>query len=157
MLKYLNTDVVFQEVPGEVSLAINLTGCPCRCPGCHSPVLWGDGGEELTTERLDRLIAECNGHISCVALMGGDGHPDEVNALMNHLRRRHAALRTAWYSGRSLLNSAVDLVNFDYIKLGPYLAHLGGLRSHRTNQKLFKIEKGTMHDITRNFWIESHA
>ena len=36
MLKYVNTAVVFQEIPDEVTLAINISGCPCRCPGCHS-------------------------------------------------------------------------------------------------------------------------
>ena len=152
MLKYLNSDVVFQEVPGEVTLAINLTGCPCRCPGCHSQALWGNGGENLTTEALDHLIAQCSGHITCVALMGGDGHPDEVNGLMNYVRKSHHDLRTAWYSGRSLLSDNVDLHNFDYIKLGPYLAHLGGLKSRKTNQKMYRIEKGQMRNITNCFW-----
>ena len=36
MLKYANFDVVFQEVPDEVTLAINITNCPNQCPGCHS-------------------------------------------------------------------------------------------------------------------------
>ena len=36
MLRYTNTDIVFQELPDEVTLAVNLSGCPCRCPGCHS-------------------------------------------------------------------------------------------------------------------------
>lgn len=40
MLKYVNTDIVFQEFPDEVTLAINLSNCPCHCPGCHSSYLW---------------------------------------------------------------------------------------------------------------------
>ena len=44
MLKYVNTGVVFQEIPDEVTLAVNLSGCPCRCPGCHSRYLWQDVG-----------------------------------------------------------------------------------------------------------------
>ena len=28
MLKYVNHDIVFQEFPDEVTLAINLSGCP---------------------------------------------------------------------------------------------------------------------------------
>ena len=36
MLKYVNTGVVFQEIPDEVTLAINISNCPCHCPGCHS-------------------------------------------------------------------------------------------------------------------------
>ena len=30
MLKYVDTDIVFQEFPDEVTLAINLSNCPCR-------------------------------------------------------------------------------------------------------------------------------
>jgi anaerobic ribonucleoside-triphosphate reductase activating protein len=46
----------------------------------------------------------------------------------------------------------VQLSNFDYIKLGPYLAHLGPLKSRRTNQRLYKVVGGTLHDITSRFW-----
>lgn len=152
MLKYLNSDIVFQEIPDEVSLAINLTGCPCRCPGCHSKYLWNDVGEPLTESTLDRLIAQCHSNITCVALMGGDAIPEEVDRLMSHLRRHHQKLHTAWYSGRSILSSKTYLKNFDYIKLGPYLAHLGALRSRCTNQRLYRVADGVMHDITSRFW-----
>ncbi len=47
MLKFYNYDVVCQEIPDEVTLAVNITGCPNRCEGCHSPWLWEDGGEVL--------------------------------------------------------------------------------------------------------------
>ena len=39
MLKYAGYDIVFQEIPDEVTLALNLSGCPNGCPGCHSPHL----------------------------------------------------------------------------------------------------------------------
>ena len=152
MLKYLNSDVVFQEIPDEVALAINLTGCPCRCPGCHSPYLWGDVGQPLTEQVLDEMISKCHSHITCVALMGGDAIPDEVNRMMQHLRKKYSKLHTAWYSGRSLLSPSMNLENFDYIKLGPYLAHLGALRSNRTNQRMYKVTNGKMQDITSRFW-----
>ncbi len=35
MLKYVNYDIVFQEFPDEVTLAINLSSCPNGSPGCH--------------------------------------------------------------------------------------------------------------------------
>ena len=71
MLRYINTDIVFQEFPDEVTLAINISGCPCRCPGCHSQFLWADRGEELTAEALSALICETEATITCVDFMGG--------------------------------------------------------------------------------------
>ena len=71
-MKLYNYDIVFQEVPDEVSLAINITNCPNHCEGCHSPHLWDDIGEELTTELLSSLIAQYEKLITCVLLMGGD-------------------------------------------------------------------------------------
>ena len=70
MLKYVNHDIVFQEFPDEVTLAINLSCCPNGCTGCHSAYLRGDVGEELTLQRLEALIESYAGEITCVALMG---------------------------------------------------------------------------------------
>ena len=53
MLKYVNHDIVFQEFPDEVPLAINLSLCPNGCPGCHSAYLQGNVGDELTEEEAD--------------------------------------------------------------------------------------------------------
>ena len=52
MLKYVNTDIVFQEIPDEVTLAINISNCPCHCPGCHSHYLWEDIGLPLDTDLI---------------------------------------------------------------------------------------------------------
>mgnify|MGYP001643767350 FL=1 len=70
MLRYINTDIVFQEFPDEVTLTINISGCPCRCPGCHSQFLWADRGEELTAEALSALIRETETTITCVGFIG---------------------------------------------------------------------------------------
>ncbi|MBR0170450.1 MAG: anaerobic ribonucleoside-triphosphate reductase activating protein [Bacteroidales bacterium] len=152
MLKYVNTDIVFQEIPDEVTLAVNLSGCPCRCPGCHSKYLWGDTGTPLGEQQLEQLIADGRPAITCLALMGGDAQPDEVDHLLTYVRNRHPELRTAWYSGRSLLSPKVTLSHLNYLKLGPYLAHLGPLSSPRTNQRMYKVDPaGHLHDITRRF------
>lgn len=152
MLKYVDTDIVFQEIPDEVTLAVNLSGCPCRCPGCHSKHLWGDGGKELTDETVDELIATVERNITCLSIMGGDSHPDEVNTLAERLRQRHPQLHIAWWSGRTFLAPNINVRNFDYIKLGPYLSHLGPLKSRTTNQRLYRIHDGKLHDITAHFW-----
>lgn len=47
MVRFYNFDIVFAEIPDEVTLAINITGCPYRCPGCHSPHLQTDCGDML--------------------------------------------------------------------------------------------------------------
>lgn len=146
MLRYVDTAIVFQEIPDEVTLAINLSGCPCRCPGCHSPHLWGDNGKSLDNDAIDALIEPLN--ITCLSLMGGDAQPSEVDHLLAHIRRRFPHLHTAWYSGRSLLAPGIHLKNLDYLKLGPYLAHLGGLKSPRTNQRLYKVVANRLVDIT---------
>ena len=57
-------------------------------------------------------------------------------------------LKTGWYSGRSELAAGIDPRSFDYIKLGPYVAHLGGLDSASTNQRLYRVTDGEMKDIT---------
>jgi len=39
MLKYTTAQVVFSEIPDEITLAINLSNCPIHCPNCHSKEL----------------------------------------------------------------------------------------------------------------------
>ena len=152
MLRFLTSDIVFQEIPDETTLAINLTGCPCRCPGCHSPHLWADIGTPLTPDRLDALIASTADHITCVCFMGGDAAPQEVATLAAHLHAAHPALKAAWYSGRQYIPHHIDRQQFDYIKVGPYIAHLGPLTSPRTNQRLLqRLPDGTFSDITARF------
>ena len=58
MLKYVNTGVVFQEIPDETTLTINISNCPNHCPGCHSKYLWADIGNPLNEESLGRMINE---------------------------------------------------------------------------------------------------
>ena len=55
-LKYVNTEVVFQEVPDEISLAINISGCPIHCPDCHSKFLWENVGTILDIKSLYQEI-----------------------------------------------------------------------------------------------------
>ena len=152
MLRYIDTDIVFQELPDEVTLAVNLSGCPCRCPGCHSTHLWHEGGEVLDGETVDCMLSRQKQEVTCLSLMGGDAQPQEVNRLAQWVRQRHPKLHIAWWSGRTLLSPQVSLNNFDYIKLGPYLKHLGPLKSRTTNQRLYRVVDGTLHDITSRFW-----
>ena len=151
MLKYYNFDIVFQEIPDEVTLAVNLTGCPVHCPGCHSPHLWEDIGERLDEAVLRKMYGEYAGEITCICLMGGDGDPAEVARLCTFIKEA-MHLRSAWWSGRDDLPSADHLTPFDYIKTGPYIASLGGLKSRTTNQRLYRVKDEALEDITFRFW-----
>ena len=83
MLRYINTDIVFQEFPDEVTLAINILGCPCRCPGCHSQFLWANRGDELTAEALSALIHCAKDTITCVGFMGAMATRRQSTCLRN--------------------------------------------------------------------------
>ncbi|MDO4217021.1 MAG: anaerobic ribonucleoside-triphosphate reductase activating protein [Bacteroidales bacterium] len=149
MLKYSTYDVVFQEIPDEVTLAISLTNCPNHCPGCHSPHLWHNEGKVLDKAALRSLLSQYSGYITCCCLMGGDNDPDAVVEAARTIHQ-FSKLKVAWYSGRELLPSEPSL--FQYIKLGPYCSERGGLKDPHTNQRMYKNVEGTLVDITPTFW-----
>ncbi len=153
MLKYVNTSIVFQEVPDEVTLAVNISNCPCHCPGCHSKYLWENIGTPLTAMKLEQLIAQYGNEITCIAFMGGDADPMYVNRLARFIHREYQGMKVAWYSGRQRVPSTVRKSDFDYIKVGPYIAHLGCLKDRTTNQRLYKRASGDdFTDVTSYFW-----
>ena len=151
MLKYHNFDIAFQEIPDETTLAVNITGCPYKCPGCHSPHLREDTGEPLTQEALLSILERYGDGITCICLMGGDARPLEVQELAGWIRRS-LHYRSAWYSGAEALPEGIDPRNFDYSKIGPYIESAGGLKSATTNQRLYRVgEDGSLNDITFKF------
>lgn len=151
MLKYLNTQVTFAEVPDEITLCINITGCKNGCKNCHSSYLAEDIGTELTFNEVRKLIKRNSG-ISCIALMGGDAEPDKINTLASFIINHYNSIKVAWYSGRQELSNSIDLSNFDYIKLGPYKEEFGPLNSMTTNQRFYKVNGKELVDITNEFW-----
>nr|DAF44247.1 MAG TPA: anaerobic ribonucleoside-triphosphate reductase activating protein [Podoviridae sp. ct8Lf7] len=162
MLKYVDAKVVFQEVPDEITLAINISNCPCHCKGCHSSYLAEDIGTPLDEDSLVELLLNNKG-ITCIAFMGGDSDPEYINWLASIMRDMNdsepgnwADVKIAWYSGRQELSPDIDLRNFDYIKLGPYIEEKGPLSSRTTNQVMLQIDnsygKPITKDITSRFW-----
>lgn len=177
MLKVASFDIVFQEIPGEVTLALNLSNCPCHCPGCHSKHLAEDIGEVLDEALMDGLLARYKGLITCVAFMGGDAAPDEVLRWAEYVKSQQLTarsdlqqLKTAWYSGRPALPDSLTAkrsysdngltalavlqrsgLTYDYVKLGPYIESLGGLKSETTNQRFYKRVGEEWSDITSVF------
>lgn len=142
--------VTFKEIPDEVSLCVNISNCPCHCSGCHSSHLWEDVGIKLDEEAIDYLLFSNKG-VTCIALMGGDREPAEINKLARHVKRT-SDVKVAWYSGRQELSSLIELENFDFIKLGPYVEELGPIDKETTNQRLYEVSNGELVDITSKFW-----
>ena len=148
-MKIASYDIVFQDVPGEVTLSLNLSQCPNRCPGCHSPQLQEDIGLLLDDNLLDGLLDRYGRDVTCVCFMGGDREPSEVMRLADHV---HAVgLKTAWYSGRQKLPDCFRADSLDYVKVGPYIESRGPLPSPDTNQRMYRIESGKLIDITASF------
>jgi len=158
MLRYVNTQVTFSEVPDEIALCINLSNCPIHCKGCHSQYLWNDVGTELTEQNLEDMIKQNMG-ITCICFMGGDSDPELVNEFSKYIHS-HYVLRTAWYSGRDFIPSTTEL-DFDYVKVGPYKQECGPINDPNTNQR-FYARGSVMHkmdanpnmfyDMTNKFW-----
>lgn len=166
MLKYTIAEVVFREIPDEITLAINISGCPIHCPDCHSKDLWKDKGKDLSQRALERLINE-NPGITCVAFMGGDSDPDCVGMLSEAIKAHYSELKIAWYSGKESIPPNFKYLSYlDYLKLGPFIKEKGPLDNPSTNQRLYQLgddnefilENGSsssgraITDITYKFW-----
>ena len=155
MLKYVDTLVGFAEIPNEITLAINISNCPCHCKNCHSSYLAEDIGEPLDLQHLTNFI-DSNKGITCVCIMGGDANPSEVDDIAQDIKEYYPELKVGWYSGRDYISEDINLENFDYIKYGHYDENKGPLNSKTTNQVILEIEvvdnKVFKKDITSKFW-----
>ena len=142
-LKYLGYSIVFQEVPNEVTLAINISGCPHKCEGCHSKYLWEYEGNYISDD-LYKLIKQYDGLITCVCFMGGEQNPMDLIYCLYIAHQ--CGLKTCLYSGVDSLNYLIAIgvsTNCDYIKTGHYDEQLGGLNSPTTNQRFFsRVDDG---------------
>lgn len=160
-LLFSHYDVTFQEVPNEVSLVFEITGCPHKCKGCHSPFLWDYHGFKLK-ECIEPIIKKYEGMITCVCFMGGDQNPEELTRLCK-LAHDHG-LKTCIYSGLPLSEFMKlfddSLICIDYFKVGPYIQELGGLDKEATNQSFWKVEHTTnnfsFQNITKLFQGKSY-
>ena len=147
-MKFLTQGIVFSEIPDEITLELGITNCPFNCEGCHSPFLQSDIGEILDENVIHKLINKNRG-ISCILFSGG--FPKDVEELCFIIKNNYPDIKTAWYTGLSKIPD-INLDYFDYIKIGPYMKDLGGLKSPTTNQRLYKIKDKKLEDITHKFW-----
>lgn len=150
MLKYTDVLVSFSEVPDQISLCINISGCTNACKNCHSPWLAKDEGKELNYWEIKKLI-EGNRGVTCICIMGGDRDPRMINSLATIIKSEYD-IYVGWYSGKQYIPDELDLTNFDYVKIGPYIEELGPLTSRTTNQIMYQVIDGKLNDITYRFW-----
>lgn len=154
-MKYTGYTISFQEIPGEVSLAISISNCPFKCKECHSSYLQEDVGFTLTSEEFLRLLSNYKSphtqkyNITCVVFFGGDQHQKEFIELaeLSH----SLDLKVCLYTGAELENVSKEIKSLcNYLKVGPYKSKLGALTSRTTNQRLYNLDTNT--DITFKFW-----
>ena len=140
-LKYVGYSIVMQEVPNEISLAINISGCPYRCKGCHSQYLWEYIGSYLADD-IDELLNKYDGLISCVCFMGGDQNEEDLIFCLDKIKDK--SLKTCLYTGNDSINNLSNqlLKRLDYLKIGRYIEELGGLNCKTTNQKMYNLKTG---------------
>lgn len=148
MIKYVPslTDVVLEEIPHRVSLAVEISNCRGNCIGCHSPFLKKDLGDELTAEAVEKLL-KTNFGVNCFLFLGEGNDPEALKAIAYYLRSSHPELELALYSGRESVEDELFEI-FDFVKVGPYIKEFGPLNEKTTNQRLYYHRA----DITSSFW-----
>ena len=150
MLKLAYHTILLQEVPGEISLGLVFSGCPIKCPDCHSKEFWDiDSGKDFN---LESLLHKYTDMITCVCFMGGDWEEDSLNDMLRLIKINN--LKTCLYTGSNTVNFNKIGIYLDYLKLGPYIKECGGLQSPNTNQQFFKISKTGFIDITSTFEVK---
>ena len=152
-MKYTEELITLQEVPGEVSLTLSISGCRLRCVSCHSPHLREDIGKVLDENELIRLlethISKHTGlfNVTCVCFLGGDQFVSDIIPLLKICKNLN--LKTCIYTGNTSIDPLI-LPYLTYLKTGPYVEKFGPLTSKTTNQKFIRVSDNT--DLTYQFW-----
>ena len=150
MVKYIDNKVVFEEIPDCVTLAVTISNCPFTCNGCHSDYLRQDTGEELNEEVVDVLLKQESG-VNCFLFLGDGKDILQLCGLAQYIHNNHPGILTAVYSGfDNILPEYKEC--FDYVKTGKWIEKLGPLNKPTTNQRLYRIKKQDVIDITEKFW-----
>jgi len=139
-MHYYQTDIVFQEVPGEISLCFFICGCTLRCPGCHSWHTWREeAGKPLTEALFLAQLDRYQGSLSSVLFMGGEWHESALCRYLDLAIER--GLKTCLYTGRETVSDNL-LRRLTYLKTGPWRQDLGGLDQPNTNQRFIEVTSG---------------
>ena len=144
-MRFISEQITFQEIPEEICLSFMIPGCPLRCPGCHSAEWWSNKKTNsqsyktvplLNAEHLLYSINTNKDFITCVLFLGGEWHEATLIQLLKLVKVQ--GLKTALYTGLENVSAQISQ-HLDYLKTGPWIESLGGLRSPRTNQRLTHV------------------
>lgn len=148
MIKYVEYNVVFEEIPDRVTLAFTISNCQNKCKGCHSSFLRGDIGKILNKNTIDEIFDKTIRKCNCVLFLGEGNNKADLFSLNQYIKEKYN-IETAIYSGRDVVEE--DLFNeFDFVKIGSYKEEFGPLNNKNTNQKMFYHKN----NITHKFWKE---
>ena len=139
-IKYTDSLITFTEIPDEISLCFNISGCPHHCDQCFEPWLREDRGQPLTYEVIKQKY-QTNPHITCICFMGGDRYHKEIVTLIQKLKQDYSCLKFALYSGDSERDTLLE-PELDYYKIGSYMPQEGPLNQKTTNQRFYKKDNG---------------
>lgn len=142
MLHFTAEQIVWQEVPGEVSLAYTFSGCQLGCKGCHSADSWDPKqGEPLNPKHFRQRLLDYQGLISCVLFLGGEWAELELLQLLDITKG--AGLKRCLYTGLELAElSPAIRAELTFVKTGRWQADRGGLQSVTTNQQFIDLRTG---------------
>lgn len=136
-MNYSYPQETLQEIPGEITIAISISGCNLDCKNCHSKETHDlEFGEFLTTTVIDNLI---NKYTTCFLFYGGEWLLDELEFFIDYVKTKN--IKVALYTGRNLSFFSEEFIHkLDFIKVGPYIELKGNLRSKNTNQIFYEIK-----------------
>ncbi|WP_196888859.1 anaerobic ribonucleoside-triphosphate reductase activating protein [Aureivirga sp. CE67] len=137
-MNYKDIQIVFQEVPGQISICFTITGCSLHCKGCHSKDLWKkSNGSYLSKEKYLNVLKKYQGFATCVLFMGGEWHNDELIDFLKIAKKIN--YKTCLYTGEEEIKNSL-LTELTWLKTGAWNENLGGLDSIRTNQKFIEVK-----------------
>ena len=137
-MKYSKYDIVFQEVPDEITLVFEISNCRHNCGDCHSPHLREDIGTLLTMDEFKRVVNQYPDMITNVAFFGGEQYKEIFECF--DYATSIGLKTTLWTGSEDVAEILKEKVTF--LKTGPYNKELGDLTSVTTNQKYIEVATG---------------